>query len=590
MTSAFLFYFACSFKNRVGSRLRRLRRPKYLISALAGSVYVYFIFLHQLIWGSGARVQPAFSRQGNVDLLSLMEIGFALLLLGLVLMPWILPSKGVGITFTEAEIQFLFPAPLSRRSLIHFRLMKGQLGILFAVLVSFLVSGRDGAVSNSVYLVLNLWLVFSFLALYRIGTSMAQSSLTEHGMSGLKRQLWVLILVLLTVGSVGVWLKWFIPATPEIKNLSPGGILRWISQVAESGPAFYFLLPFRALVRPALAHDAAFFLLHLLPASLILGFSYAWVIRSDVAFEEASLERSEKAARMLDSLRGGTLQPANARPGKIKRPWFHLGPNAPPFLAIFWKNLISAGRFDPRFLIYSVLIVFAGNVALVLSAGSSKRALVVSIMAGIAGGLAAVFPIVGPLTVRDDLRKDLLRVDLIKTYPIPGWVVVLGEVLAPAAILALKQWGLLLLAAIFLPSAKIPWSLSQHVVLMVGAAILFPCLSLMGILVQNAAALIMPGWVQLGKEHQQGIEAMGQRIITTIATLLILLFAVIPAAFLFALVFLLGYWLIGLAVVPLAALIAAVALLLEAAVVIAWLGQLFDGFDASLEMETTGDG
>src|SRR4029434_7007257 len=118
--------------------------------------------------------------------------------------------------------------------------------------------------------------------------------------------------------------------------------------------------------------------------------------------------------------------------------------------------------------------------------------------------------------------------------------------------------------------------------------LLLPCFSLLGVLIQNAAALLMPGWIHLGKEHQQGIEAMGQRLIMAAATGLVLLFAVIPAAILFSMVFLSAYWLIGLALYTIDSMVAAIGMLIEAAGAIVWLGRLFDRFDASLEIETTG--
>jgi hypothetical protein len=131
---------------------------------------------------------------------------------------------------------------------------------------------------------------------------------------------------------------------------------------------------------------------------------------------------------------------------------------------------------------------------------------------------------------------------------------------------------------------SVPYS---PVVLGLGAAILFPGFTLLGVLIQNAAVLLLPGWMRLGKEPQHGIEAMGQRMITMIATFLLLALAVIPGATLFAAAFFAGFWLIGQAVIPLAALAAFAGLCIEAAFVIAWLGRLLERFDASLELRET---
>src|SRR5437867_3224890 len=169
MPPAFFFYFYRSLRNRIRFRVMRLRKPRYFISLLAGLSYVYFFFLRPFIPGSSTRIPSPANVSHNLEALRVMEIGFSLLLLWLVLLPWLFPYKGGGIAFSEAEAQFLFPAPVSRRALLHFRIVKGQIGIVFGVLLSYLLFGRRGAVSRPAYLVAGLWIVYSFLALYRMG-------------------------------------------------------------------------------------------------------------------------------------------------------------------------------------------------------------------------------------------------------------------------------------------------------------------------------------------------------------------------------------------------------------------------------------
>jgi ABC-2 type transport system permease protein len=586
MIAAFLFYFYATLKNRILARLRRLRQPKYLIPALAGGLYVYFAFIHQSFIRVRSRGQPDirldFSAAGS------METAFAFGLLIFVLLPWILPARGGGITFTAAEVQFLFPAPLRRRTLLHFRIAKGQLGIIFGVLISTLVFGQGRSLLRTPYLASGLWIVYSFLALYRMGVAMAQASLSEHGWSAVKRQLWTLAGLAGIIVCILVWIRWFIPVPPVLRDSAPEDLLEWFSRLLQAGPLYYLLLPFRALLRPALSRDGTSFLLSLAPALMLLALSYLWVIRSDASFEEASLERSEKAAQRIEARKRGLLPAEALRSGRARRPPFRLASEGFPFVAFFWKNLISSGRVRVSRLL-ALALAITGATVWVASGGSSSSSIVPAMIGGAAAGIALFVAIMGPVVIRDDLRNDLLHLDLIKTYPVPGWSVVLGEVMAPAAVLACTEWFLLFLAVCFLPGlgnhALPPY---QRVVFGMCAAVLLPCFSLLGVLIQNAAALLMPGWIHLGKEHQQGIEAMGQRLIMAGATGLVLLFAVIPAAILFSMVFLSAYWLIGLAVAPIASMVAAIGLLIEAAVAIVWLGRLFDSFDASLEIETTG--
>jgi len=270
---------------------------------------------------------------------------------------------------------------------------------------------------------------------------------------------------------------------------------------------------------------------------------------------------------------------------KARKPPFRLEPTGFPHVAIFWKNLISAGRITPRRLLPLVIMIV---VLLVVAFSGQGAGLVMmpKVIGAMAGSFAIFLILIGPLIMRNDLRDDLLHIDSLKSYPIRGWSLVLGEVLAPAAILAVAQWVLLLVAGSTLPGVVRADSLYKRFLFGLGAAILLPCISMIGVMVQNAAVLIMPGWVQLGKEQQRGIEAMGQRLIFTAATLLAVLLAAVPAVLMFSIAFFLSYWLIGLAAVPVAAIFAATGLLAEAALGVVWMGQLYDRLDASRELDS----
>jgi len=76
---------------------------------------------------------------------------------------------------------------------------------------------------------------------------------------------------------------------------------------------------------------------------------------------------------------------------------------------------------------------------------------------------------------------------------------------------------------------------------------------------------------------------MGQRLITLAVTLLVVIFAGVPAAIIFAIAFFAGYWAVGFAIVPPAALLAGLALVVEVAFAVVWLGHLYDRFDVSQE-------
>jgi hypothetical protein len=384
--------------------------------------------------------------------------------------------------------------------------------------------------------------------------------------------------------AVLVWVKWFIPPLPESASGTLSAYSDWLARATGSGPAYFVLLPFRAIIHPAFAPDYPAFLLSLIPSLAILVLSYLWVMHTDVAFEESSLEKARKVADVLEAARRGSFMGAMRSGLKVRKPLFRLAPVGSAPVAIFWKNLISIGRLGTLSILPAILVVAVG-MAVVFGSRGGRGNLVPTIIATLAAALAGFLTLLGPNMVRDDLRNDLLQVDLLKTYPVPGWGVILGEVAAPAAFLAVGEWVLLLIAALVLPDGgRIRATLFQRLLVASSAALLLPSLSLMGVVIQNAAALILPGWVQFGKDRQRGVEAMGQNLISMVATVLVLTLSLFPAGLIFSIIFIPGYLAgYGLAVLPIAALAAALGMLAEAGFAVFWLGRIYDKFDVSLE-------
>ena len=142
----------------------------------------------------------------------------------------------------------------------------------------------------------------------------------------------------------------------------------------------------------------------------------------------------------------------------------------------------------------------------------------------------------GPHLLRQDLRRDLQQMDVLKLYPMPGWQLVLGELLAPAVILSAIQWCLLVVAIGFFPQMQSNASWGLIAGCGFGAAIVLPLLDLILLLIPNAAVLIFPAWFQVSADAR-GIEATGQRLVFMLGQLMVFALALIPAFLAFAIVF-----------------------------------------------------
>ena len=575
---AALFYLQYhSTRNRLVTRFKRLKQPKYLIGAIAGGLYFYFYFFRYLFrTQAGGGHSPAMVTIPP-EYLPLAESLGALVLFVIVVLAWLIPHERAALTFTEAEVAFLFPAPVTRRTLIHFKLLRSQMRILFSALLLTLFSRRFGG--NAWIHAVGWWLILSTLNLHFLGASFARTLLLDHGVSNRLRRLLVFALATSLITFVWLWAKRTLPAMPPVDAANLTTILNYAQLVLAAGPAGYLLYPFHLLVRPFFAPDAIALLTALVPALLLFLLHYVWVVSSDMAFEEASVEASQKLATRLAAVRAGNWHAAGEK--KAKRAWFQLASTGPAVTALMWKNLIGVGQiFSARLWIILCIVV----VALVAGFGGSARAQNFSTLAAIIIAVVLGYSLLlGPQLLRLDFRQDLPMADILKTFPLRGWQIALGEILAPVVVLAGFQWLLLLAGfalVLFLPGKY------EGLMLAIGisAACLLPVLDFLLLLIPNAAVLLFPSWIQAGKDSPRGIEATGQRLVFAVGQMLVLLLALVPAALVFAIVYFSLKLVLGpIAPVPIASLAAALVLAVEASLGVRLLGRLFERFDVTEE-------
>jgi hypothetical protein len=578
MITALLFLQFNSIKNRLRVRVQRLRQPKYLFGAIVGGLYFYFYFGRHFF---GSRPHTNIPSPFPAVDFPLEAIG-AFILFIIVLSAWIFPHSRASLNFTEAEVAFLFPAPISRRTLIHFKLLKAQTGILFTIFFFMLISRRFGNGSHALFHAAGWWVVLSTLNLHFLGSSFARTMLLERGISNLMRRVIVLGVVAVLAVVVLIWTKNSLPSFKFSEGIDFAYIARYVGEVLASGPIPYLLIPFHIIVHPFFASRAKQFLLALIPALLLLALHYIWVIRSNVAFEEASVERSKQLAARADAVRAGHWQGVELKKKKRRAP-FDLQPHGFRPIALLWKNLIGAGQiFSGRMLLrFLPLIVFV-----VIFAANSKSSGLWASVGFFAMMLTIMSIVAGPQIVRSDFRQDLPAVDLLKTFPLRGWQIVLGEILAPIVILSAIQWLLLLFAVG--STARIPGSealpFSARIGAGLGLAVIAPALNFISLLIPNAAVLLFPSWFQSGKDAPTGIEATGQRLIFVFGQLLVMAVALLAPAGIALLIIYFGKTIFGFAgAISVAAILASAILIIEGSIGLILLGKVFERFDLSAE-------
>jgi ABC-2 type transport system permease protein len=548
--------------NRVARQLRQLRSPRYLAALALGIGYLYVVAVEQR-----PRQTPAVGARW-IELLGSLGV------VGAVLWGWIFGVERRVLAFSPAEVTFFFSGPVTRRGLVQYKLLRNQLLILFNSLLWTLILAHERFGTSPWLRAVSIWVLLTTISFHRLGASFVRTSLLEHGRIGLRHR--VVSLVLLGAALIGI--TWGLrDALPMLAAGWAGGVATFLDAMAEAAatPVPRILLaPFRAMIRPLAARSFGEWTQAMGPAVLLLVLHYVWVIRADTAFEEAAAEASLRRARQRAG-RGGSETPrlVHRRPPRYLR----LAPLGWSGGAILWKNLLAVARMR-RTRNAVVAFAVAAVVAGVLSFNPAGR------IAEVAGWFTATWAgltiVIGPQWIRNDLRNDLLKLDLLRSYPLRGRSVVAAEAAASTLVVTALQLGLMLVAYLaFLGNTGMQPDLETRSAVLLAAVACLPAVNYLGMLIQNGTALLFPAWVHLGTGRPSGVEALGQNMLMIVAYLAVLAAALAMLAALAAGVFsglapATGWW----AAVP-AVIVLQAAVALEAAVMICWLGRVFERTD-----------
>ena len=340
MIDAALYLSRRSFANALRRRLERLRQPKYLIGFCVGLLYFYWLIVRP---GGAPRPPAGTTIPGSGVVSALGDVAAVAGLAVVLAFTWIFGSAETPFTFQLAETDFLFPAPLTRRQVIQFRLLRSQMPLLISAAFSVLIFSRGHFDARLPLRILGLWVMYLTLQLHTAGAAMVRGSLTQQGMTGIQRRL--ITLGVLAALLVGLWLG--------LRASLPGIVAAWrddaeagaaeLARALHHGILGVVLWPLFALKGPLLAASVTQFLTRLPAALLVAGAHYVWVVRSTLAFEEAAVEHANKVARRIEARRRGRAdvpRPSGAAP----RTFVPLAVSGRPAAAIVWKNVTGALR------------------------------------------------------------------------------------------------------------------------------------------------------------------------------------------------------------------------------------------------------
>jgi hypothetical protein len=405
--------------------------------------------------------------------------------------------------------------------------------------------------------------------LHLTGVSLRRESLRSHGAAAARHWL-PLALVLSAVGVLAGSIAWSWSSWSEVSTADEFSAA--VRDVAGRWPVHVVLWPFASLMRLPLSATTPEFLAALPVGLAALAVNYVWVLRSDVAFEEAAARDAEQQVLRRRAARY-TPNRARRRP-----PPFRLRPTGRAEIALLWKNLILASRVARWGVFWRLLpLVILGAFTVSQTARTVADALATICALG-----AAAVTLIGPQVVRNDLRQDLAQMATFKLWPVSGGTIVRGAVLAPTVLLSAIVW--ILLTAALLLSARVTFdmhlAMAERAAWTIAAMVVATGIILVEIVVQNALAVLFPAWMDLGATSSRGMEVMGQRLLAAGGIIVAVGLSILPAIVVAALVSAATHAFAGIDSVVVSATAAALTLLLESALVVTVLGRVVDRTDA----------
>ena len=561
----FAFLLRVEARNRVRGFLGRIRQPRYALAITLGVGY-FATVLWYWAW-AGEDNEP------GVAVLNWVALGVPVLLAILVAWWWLWGGYRFALSLSEAEVQYLVTAPLTRRDLVNYKLLKAQPAVVLTALL--IGTAMGGMPLPWVLRVPTVWLLITTLHLHQIIASLTHAAAAEKGLTGFKK-MWLPITIFSAALAGFVWtIASLIRQVRDAESMEAVGLL--VTAALDTPVANTVLFPFDLVLAPVFSLSPTQWLQAMPGALVLLAAHYLWILRTDAAFEEAAADAGRDKAKLMEAVKAGRLTMTGKVTVRVGAPPFPLRAVGIPAVALLWKNSISIVRqlqsgnlifwpVAPLFLY--VVFLYAAD-----SPGEAATALAMVFL-----GLGGMLTIFGPMAIRNDFRDDLRRLPLLRSYPLSSRDIVLAELASSTLALSLIQ---LAMTGVGLTILVVGGPLRDQLALTAGgfaaAVVVLPPVNGVSLSIHNAQALLLPAWTPLGAKGAAGLEVMGQQMMLLALTGSVLLLALLAPAMAAATVALrigLSYGAIGIAV------LAAVGMLwAELALVVTALSEVFDDTD-----------
>jgi Putative ABC exporter len=508
---ALVYLLTRSALNSARFRLQRLREPRYLVPIIAVAGYVWLALGMPGVRSDLPQLETQDLEQSAGGMLQLA------LIVGLA-SSWITAARNPAPPFTEAEVQWLFPAPLSRRTLVGYVLLRPQPSLIL-VAGCFALLGLAGGGAHAAQYGVGIYLLFNLFAFNGTLASMVAARIARSSNSLLRSRLPGL--------AFGAYVAVALTLAYQPQTQTDGGaagVMRWFTEWLDTAPASVMLWPWRTAALLPFSSGGDVFVVRALVVAGMVAVCALGALLVDTPFEEAALTSAEAHARRITAFRKGRGALADLSTIREVRPLLPLGATGPAWRAVLWKNLVAfsrmlslrQGAIASAFLGIPALALFTDPVNHPWAACSL---LVVDL---------AFLLMLGPTWFGQGVRADLQYVDVWKSGPLSGRDVVRGGTYAACSVLFLLAAAAGIVGMAVDPGAPLPALDADTRTVCAVAWILFMGLVAVSVAVDSLLSVFAPAWT-LPDRGQTGLENMGRELVSLFARTVLVSFAAIPA-------------------------------------------------------------
>ncbi|MBI1851032.1 MAG: hypothetical protein HYR85_11880 [Planctomycetes bacterium] len=375
-----------------------------------------------------------------------------------------------GVYFKPAEVDFLFPAPVSRRELLLYNVLS-KLGTvaLSALWISIFMSQHA---THWYAAVTALFLGFAFVQLVGQTAGLLLANVSERLTKPVRRVAGFLVVapvIGLFVAAVG-----FVPRGMDVVATA---------RTALDSPLFHAIsLITRPFVEVFVASDVPTYLAWMAPALVVLVALVGAMMALDVAFLEASLVASERIQARLRRLRtGGGLGSAqsSAAPAVVRRGTLPIPPRFAGVGPIAWRQAVAMRRDLRSILVILVIAIPVTLVPILVSRGGDEPKGAQPAVIG-----CVVLTLMMTQNFAFDFRRDLDRMAFLKSLPLRPVAVAAGQLVPATVLFTVMQLAMLTTVAVATRSVSAS--------LFAGISALLPFVNWIVAGVDNTIFLVMP--------------------------------------------------------------------------------------------------